>query len=196
MVRIVRVHPGKAGRPRLALIEDGVPAPPRRLPADFGRNPRDVKRYRDTVTLLRRVEAFVQKHRNKRAAVIWAMVEERFGEWARERGLRVSRRTLIRYARRIDSRRLGFDGNRDGRGNPGRSKGRRCSPEAWRRFCQYAGDPSIESLVEAHRRTAEEAARHGWTWYMSPRSGQARAKRELPRKAIRVRSFQWRRGRR
>lgn len=145
MVRVVILHSGNTRR--IALIQDGQPPQPRKLPAEYGRRPRDAGRYRATVKLLDDIGRFREARRGQPAARLHAGIGKRLGTWAKIRRLSVNPRALRRYRRRVDPYSCCFDGNLDRRGGAGRLKPRGCSEEAWQCFCRYVGDPSIQSSL-------------------------------------------------
>ena len=79
------------------------------------------RRYRDTVELLTRYDTIRRMNPEVNAAVTTAMLANKHGDWARQRGLACGLRSLQNYRMRVDGGSRRFDGNCDLRGGHDRS---------------------------------------------------------------------------
>lgn len=143
----------------------------------------DRQRFLDTHELLRKYDRFKTEFLKLPEAELVRLFAAQYDQWAADRKLKLSVRSIQRYRERVTPGHPRFDGNVDRRGRTAAQKAvESCSNDAWDAFLGLILRESKLSQAEAWKVIAIEAKGKGWNW-PSLRTVQLRAKREIPKPA-------------
>lgn len=152
-----------------AMLTVGLPQTDkgRKLPPQAGSewSEHDFVRFHGTCNLVDAWHAHRAAANGKRDEELFPAFHERWQHFAADLGLKLSTRSLQRYARRVSplSPPGVFDGNVDSRGRP-KVAIAPMSDEAWERFMSIVVSDNKITLVEAHRFVDGEAREKDWDW--------------------------------